>query len=85
MSESVVVAETKVVREAGFHYFVQGTGVVKQDRKTKEKVVVAADVFTPEKGFFYFLNNDGNVAKTVRVSRGKKATVPAVPAPEVAV
>lgn len=75
MAVSEVVANTKVVREQGFRYFVQGGHVVKQDRKTKANHIVAHSAFVPEKGFFYFLNADGDVAKTVRVSRGKKAVV----------
>lgn len=80
MSESTVAAHTKVVREQGFHYFVQGGNVVKQNRKTKEQHVVAHNAFVPEKGFFYFLNADGNVAKTARAVKAKKEVVPAVPA-----
>lgn len=73
-----IVANTGVVREKGFHYFIQGGSVIKQDRKTKEKTVVAENAFTPEKGFFYFLDGDGNVQKTVRASKKKVEVVEVV-------
>jgi hypothetical protein len=72
MAESTVVAKTNIKRQEGFRYFISGSDVVAQDRKTKDRTVVASGAFVPEKGFFYFLTADGNVAKTIRVTRGKK-------------
>lgn len=80
MAELEVVAKTKIVREKGCHYFLDGEGnVFKQNRATKERAVVFAHAFKPEKGYFYCVDANGNVARGPRVVRGKKKVEEAKP------
>jgi len=72
MSTVTHVANVKLTRKPGFHYFINGAGdIVEMDRKTKERKTVHTHTFTPEKGFIYFLTPNG-IGKSPRVPRKKK-------------